>query len=228
MVSRWISKGKERKILQLFAESALNDYPNPERIGCPGQEFLRALAFCRNSIPVGDPRLDHVVHCSPCFREFTAFQSAARHRRNARWAAISTIAAVIAIAVALWLTSIFGRSTSDSGVNGPTIVAEINLQNRPITRGAPRFPQQNEIMIPRGQLKLTILLPFGSGEGSYDVQILKEVDKALIATSGRAAIVEGVTRLSIFLNTSSLPSGKYLLGIRHPPLDWAFSLITIY
>ena len=228
MVSRWSSKGKERELLQLLAESALNDYPNPERIGCSGQEFLRTLAFRRKSIPVGDPRLNHVVHCSPCFRQFTDFQAAARHRRNARWAASSTIAAAIAIAVALWITSVFGRLTSNGGVNGPPIVAEINFQNRPITRGGPPFPQQNEIIVPRGQLKLTILLPFGSGEGSYDVQIRKEVDKALIATSGRAAIVEGVTRLSIFLNTSSLPPGKYLLGIRHPPLDWAFSSITIH
>lgn len=227
MASRWSSKGKERELLRLLAESALNDYPNPERIGCSGQEFLRTLAFRRKSIPVGDPRLDHVVHCSPCFREFTDFQAAATRRRNARWAAISTIAAVIAIAVALWITGVFGRLTSNRGVNGPPIVAEINLQNRPITRGATPSPQQDEIMVPRGQLKLTILLPFGSDEGNYDVQVLKEVDKALIATSGRAVIVQGVTRLSIFLNTSSLPSGKYLLGIRHPPLDWSFSSITI-
>src|SRR6185437_3622392 len=97
MLSQWSAKGEERQLLRLLAESALNDYPNPERIGCPGQDFLRTLACRRKLIPVSDPRLDHVVHCSPCFREFSNLQAAAKRRRNRRWTAITTVAALIAI-----------------------------------------------------------------------------------------------------------------------------------
>ncbi|HWF45991.1 MAG TPA: hypothetical protein VG168_03210, partial [Bryobacteraceae bacterium] len=52
--------GEERELLDLLSESALNDYPNPERIGCPGEVFLRQLATDRKSVPIRDPRLDHV------------------------------------------------------------------------------------------------------------------------------------------------------------------------
>jgi hypothetical protein len=107
-------------------------------------------------------------------------------------------------------------------------MAQINLQNRSITRGDAPPSQRNEtILVPRGQLKLTILLPFGSEAGTYDVEILKEVDKPLITRSGQAEISDGVTKLIVSLNTSSLPAGKYLLGIRQRPLDWTLNPITI-
>jgi hypothetical protein len=228
MAGEWDSQGEERELFQLLAKAALSDYPNPERIGCPGQEFLRALAFHRKSIPIHDSRLHHVVHCSPCFRELTDIKAAAKRRRNTVWAAIAAAAAVIVIGVALWESGVFARRPSSNATNLTPIIAQINLQNRSITRGASPPSQQNEtILVPKGQLKLTILLPFGSEAGTYDVEILKEVDKPLIIRSGQAEISDGVTKLAVSLNTSSLPAGKYLLGIRQRPLDWAFNPITI-
>ena len=226
MVRKWGVKGQERQLLRLLAESALNDYPNPERIACPGPDFLRTLAYRRKLIPVSDPRLDHVVHCSPCFREFTNLQATAKRQRNRQWAAITTVAAVIAIGVALWITGVFARLVPANHVSQTQITAQINLQNRSVTRGS-KSSQENEIIVPRGQIRLTILLPFGSDEGTYQVQILREVDRPLADSTGQASSVEGVTRLSVSLNTSSLAVGKYLLGIRHPPLGWAFNPITV-
>ncbi len=228
MAGKWDSWGEERELFQLLAKSALNDYPNRERLGCPGQEFLRTLAFHRKSIPLNDSRLDHVVHCSPCFRELTEIKTAGKRRRNAAWAGFGAVAAIIAIGVALWAAGVFARHPSPNGTSSNPIIAQINLQNRSINRGGSAPSQQNEtILVPKGQLKLTILLPFGSEAGTYDIEILKEVDKPLITGSGQAEISDGVTKLVVSLNTSSLPAGKYLLGIRQRPLEWAFSPITI-
>lgn len=221
------SSGEERHFLDLLAKSALNDYPNPERVGCPGREFLAALAFNRKSIPVTDPRLDHVVHCSPCFRELTEMKSVAKGRRNRIWASTCVAAAVVLIGFALWASGILKRIPA-SNVRSAPIVAQIDLQNRSITRGVPTAPQTSQpILIPKGQLKLSILLPVGSEAGTYDIQILKDVDKPLVGGSGRAYIVNGTTTLKVSVNTSSLPSGNYLLGVRQPPLDWAFNPITV-
>src|SRR4051794_27074533 len=88
----------ERQLLDSFEQAALRDYPNPERIGCPGTEFLRSLAADRRSISVRDPRLSHVTHCSPCFREFAAFRDESAKRRQRK--RLSLIAAGI-VAVAL-------------------------------------------------------------------------------------------------------------------------------
>ena len=46
--------------------------PNPARVGCPSRETLVSLA--RRAKPLGDPAYEHLVHCSPCYREFKSLQ----------------------------------------------------------------------------------------------------------------------------------------------------------
>ena len=229
MADEWGSEGEERELLELLAKSALNDYPNPERIGCPGREFLQRLAFNRKSIPLSDARLDHVVHCSPCFQELTDMRAAAKKKRRSAWIGAAVAAALILVGAVLWFTGAL-RNIGSLGGSGSSVpmVAQINLQNASRRRGSPSQSQENSgTTIPRGHLKLTILLPFGSDAGRYDVQIFKEIGKPLIAWSGDAVIGNGVTKLDLSVDTSPLPPGSYLLGIRQPPLEWDFTAITI-
>ena len=46
--------------------------PNPERIGCLSQEALIELS--RRELPLGDPAYEHLLKCSPCYREFKALK----------------------------------------------------------------------------------------------------------------------------------------------------------
>ena len=46
--------------------------PNPDRMGCPPRETLIALA--RRAQPIGDPAYEHLLKCSPCYREFRSLQ----------------------------------------------------------------------------------------------------------------------------------------------------------
>jgi hypothetical protein len=225
--------GEERELLDLLSESALNDYPNPERIGCPGEVFLRQLATDRKSVPIRDPRLDHVLHCSPCFREFTAFRakqerSSQRGHKGILFALAA--AAILIVAMAIWIAYTRGNRnrTPDTNTNATPIVAQIDLQDRSIMRGAPTSPEARQpLHIPRGQLRLTVLLPFGSDAGTYEVQILQDVQKPLVTAAGHADIEDGVTKLSVRINTSSLSRGKYMLGVCRPPLDWTYNAITV-
>jgi len=229
MADEWQAEGEERELLELLAKSALNDYPNPERIGCPGREFLERLAFNRKSIPLSDPRLDHIVHCSSCFRELSDINAAGKKKRRDTWVALATAAALILIGLGLWLSGAFGKVGlfHGSGSSAP-MVAQIDLQNASRHRGARSESQQNATStIPRDRLKLTIFLPFGSDAGHYDVQIFKEIGRPLIASSANAVIGNGVTSLNLPVDTSSLPPGAYLLGIRKPPPGWDFNAITI-
>jgi len=223
----------ERQLLKLLKESALHDYPNPERHGCPGRDFLRQLAFHRSSIPASDPRVEHVVHCSPCFREFTEIREQAPRRY--RTALIAAAAAVLAIAVSVW---IFTRSRSAETITHPQIAqnrgpvrkpisAFIDFRKISVTRGASGEPRYNAPKVPRGVLSLTILLPFGTEAGKYEVQIQREVDKPLVIASGTAVIADGVTTLRVRLDTSNLPPNRYLLGARRPPLDWVFAPVIL-
>lgn len=65
---------QERRVLELLERLVVIDHANPERMGCPGEQFLRMLAHRRIDISLRDPRL---VHCSPCSREYAALRAAA-------------------------------------------------------------------------------------------------------------------------------------------------------
>lgn len=60
--------GSEKELLDAFERIIHEDFPNPQRIGCPGQEVLAKLA--KESGPVRQKRLlDHIRQCAPCFDE---------------------------------------------------------------------------------------------------------------------------------------------------------------
>lgn len=224
----------ERQFLDSLGQSALRDFPNPERKDCPGGEFLRTLAVNRSAIPSSDLRVSHIAHCSPCFQELTAFQKTAGQRQlRMKLSFALAAAAVLIIVSSLWLWERSrggGASQPQVAVDDKSapILAQISLENRSVARGSAAPSEDGETLrMPRGRLNLTILLPFGSAEGAYDVQILKEIDKPLISQSGQAARADGVTKFVVALNTSGLAAGKYLLGVRHPPLEWAFNPITV-
>ena len=46
--------------------------PNHARAGCPSRDVLNALA--RRELPIGDARYEHLLSCSPCYREFRSIQ----------------------------------------------------------------------------------------------------------------------------------------------------------
>lgn len=54
--------------MDLIKQFFLEAFPNPERVGCPDEETLMALAEGR--LPPGHPALTHVSSCSECFAEY--------------------------------------------------------------------------------------------------------------------------------------------------------------
>jgi len=235
MAEPWNPTEEERQLLELLKESALHDYPNPERKGCPGREFLSQLAFHRSSIRASDPRVDHVVHCSPCFRDFTEIREHGHRRRRPALMVAVAAAAVLAILLSFWIF----RPTHWSETNTHSQIAAeqrpalkptsvlLDFRKISVTRGASGETRYETPKMIRGLLDLTILLPFGSEAGKYDVQIQREVDKPLVTASGKAVIVDGATMLRVRLDTSNLVPGRYLLGARRPPFDWVFAPVTL-
>jgi hypothetical protein len=229
MAEEHLSPQEERRILDLFERSALADYPNPDRVGCPGTPFLRRLAYDRKSIPLTHPALDHLPHCSPCFTEFVEFRNQARRRRILT--RVCALAAAVALTVVAGWYMLRPRQVPPSQIvatNRPEAFKDfrINLQNRSVPRGE-RAPSDKPLTVPREQLRLSIELPLASEPGLYEAQILAAPDRPLVQASGTATMNDGLTVLIIQADLRSIPPGRYFLGFRRPPWDWTYIPIAL-
>src|SRR5947209_539723 len=76
-------------ILAALGRSLLKDFPNPDRIGCPGPEVLKRISSHEMNLSEAEKWLDHLTSCSPCYRDFSQFQTAYRSRRTRTLVAIA-------------------------------------------------------------------------------------------------------------------------------------------
>lgn len=178
-------------------------YPNPDRLGCPGMEAVRALARRKADLRQSEQAVLHIGGCSPCFVEYTALQKQATRRK--------TVELVLASAALLILSALGGWAWK---THMPYQKVTVDLRNRLILRGD-QAPSANSgpIELPRGRLDLTLLLPNGSGPGDYEVIVSMELEKPLVSTTGVAVNRTGVTTLDVKLGTAKLDPGTYLLAI---------------
>src|SRR5216683_4075979 len=142
-----------RKELQ---ESALREFPNPERVGCPDAETLTGMS--RRIIQMTQDQLHHVTHCSPCFQTFLAIRQEMRQRRVVRFriAAVACAAAIVLGAIIYWTNVV--RQTPPVQIASVTTPATLDL--RPLTEnrgleGRPNTPKP-PLILPRKYLRLTL------------------------------------------------------------------------
>ena len=73
----------EKELLDAFERVIHEDFPNPQRIGCPGRGALSKLA--EGTRHVQQTRLlAHVRQCAPCFDELKELRREAENRAPTR------------------------------------------------------------------------------------------------------------------------------------------------
>ena len=67
----------ETELMDALETIVHRDFPNPQRVGCPGRDSLVSLAACRT-----DARsalaLAHIRRCAPCFDELKQLRRISR------------------------------------------------------------------------------------------------------------------------------------------------------
>ncbi len=116
------SKQDEQKLLEGGKHFFSTAFPNPDRIGCPPQEILKAMALRQYDGKKARQWDDHMSHCSPCFNDFVALREGARKPAKLRWIAVPA-AVVLVAAVAVWVWSA-GRGSHQA--KNENIVAQDN------------------------------------------------------------------------------------------------------
>ncbi|HZW05293.1 MAG TPA: hypothetical protein VFF58_00155 [Candidatus Nitrosotalea sp.] len=209
--------------------------PNPTRAGCPGREVL--IAISRRERPIGDPAYEHLLKCSPCYREFRALQQSGLPKRDdarprAMWLAASAAALLLMIAGA-WFVLSNQRSRPPQEQPGQTapaaaeLRAELDLRKYSVARTDQSARELPPVSLPRGRLTATILLPVGSEPGPYEVQILDSNLRSVTSASGDSEIRDFVTTLRATIDLGSLPPGTYQLALRRHGEDWRLFPATV-
>jgi hypothetical protein len=204
---------EEKRILNLLGRGLSQDFPNPQRVGCPDSAILKGIALHKVPLAEADRWLNHFSSCSPCFQEFTQFRKQALdgRRRTQMWLA----AAMVLLVLAGWL---WVRSRP-SGQTAAVVV--LDLRGRATVRGE-NTPESSQppLEVSRNARSLTLDLPIGSNEGTYDLALLNPVGDELFRTSATAKLENHIVVLRADVDIAGVSPGSYFLGVRQPGLEW--------
>ncbi len=221
-LSSKINSGEaDQRLLDILRRGLAKEFPNPERIGCPGTALLNRIAQGRVSLTELEPWLDHLGACSPCFQEFSQFrkQAAIGRRRTQLWL---VAAAVVVFAVTGWLWMRTRPSVQSASVT-------LDLRERSVSRGQnPADAAQPPLEIPRGAKHLTVEMPIGSKEGSYDVALFSEAGGEVLRAAGTAQLENHVVMLRADVDVAGVRPGPYSLGLRQIGLEWTRFPVRVF
>jgi hypothetical protein len=129
---------------------------------------------------------------------------------------------VLAIGALLWLfPGRFGlpsirdnREIAQTPSLPPFQPVTLDLRHLSLPRGEsqPETGRQ-KLTIPRGRVRITFLLPVGSEEGQYEIQVLAGDGRPALLLRGQARMVDSVTTLRTEADLRALSPGRYELRI---------------
>ena len=237
-----LSREQEAQFIAAAARVFRSGFPNPRRSGCPSPEVLRAATRRKHGAEESELVFEHLTCCSPCFADYESLLRKEKLSRNLKLLALCA-SLLITVGVALWLYGRPGqegpRQPEPKVVQQPPApqlappvqyeVTVVDLRNRAPVRGE-QPPEPSEIVVASLEarpLELSIYLPIGSEESSYELQILRPGETPLVASTGSATLENRNIVLRLRADLTGLAPGRYLLGIRKATFQWAYYPITL-
>jgi len=228
----------EQDLLDFTRFYLSEDFPNPERKGCPPDDALRVLA----SAPIhGDKSVsDHLTCCSPCFNAYMAHIAHQRAQevqpqriRRATWIRRSLVtvgvAVMLLIAVYLFFTRRHGDPTVAPRTPAPSrnpgtpaqvpatamyIPVVVDLSNASPVRGLGQSEAgPSRQVIPSSPLiDFTLQLPLASEARGYSV-MLRSNRHVVWSDSAQAHLENGQTLLHMHADFTHIRVGNYDLVV---------------
>jgi hypothetical protein len=212
---------KYNRIAAAVQQTILNNFPNPNRVGCPGGARVREVA-ARGTI-VEDDDWQHITHCSECYREFLATKEQLRRsgRRGRILGLIGGTALLILVAGIAGYRYLGERKAPHEIVAVSFEPATLNFRDSSESRGDGKARVKEIPVLPRRPLELTVVLPFGSEPGFYQFEFVDSSGRVLESGDANATIHDGDTRFVTRLNTTGMSPGNYKVGFRQASFNWA-------
>ena len=189
--------------------------------------MISSCRLSRRELPIGDPAYEHFSKCSPCYQELRALQqadaaalkAAVRRKRLAYAAAAVLVLAIAGSWFALRRAGDADRLARPTTQTAPQS-ARLDLRPLAVTRSEEQKVAAAPLVVPRGRVNATILLPVGSSPGEYDVRILDADLRARATAKGSAEIRNYITTLEAVIDVSALEAGDYQLTLRRDGGEW--------
>lgn len=220
---RSLSRHEEKRLLQVAAAAARTEFDSPERTGCPNSEALKSLARLQPSTPETPDLIDHIGTCSPCFIEYSRHRTIHKHRVRILYAVACAAVVLVCFAVVRSLhTPIGGPLPSGKDIaRSKELVLDLRLKgvsrsDTPDKQGDGPTPR-----LPRTSLSLSIQLPVGSEDGSYDVALVNSLGQSVVEARGDAKLQSFVEVLPVQVNLADLAPGLYQLRLRRAQTQWS-------
>ena len=200
------------RVLRELKGAALREFPNPERVGCPGSDVIAGLA--RRTLPATHPGAEHITHCSPCYGEFLAVR---RQIRRALFVRIAGIAAVCVLAVAAATYVALQRlHVKPQLVEQAATSLTTDLRPYSQNRGLGETSAQatlGPLRVPRKRLRWTLQLPVGADEGLYTLNIKDDTHRVIVEKQTPAALQDHVLTAVSDVDLTQVAPGRYQLAL---------------
>ena len=210
--SEEFNQKEEKRLLDMLAQGLSQEFPNPQRIGCPDPAVLRGIA--RHELPLAEVRrwLDHLSTCSPCFQQSAEFRKEAERQRRRRMAWIASGGAILILISALWVWMHTHKPATE--VLDLRQVPAVNPQN-------PIAQEQQTLVLYRWARHLVVDLPAGSKSGvEEEIAVFSESDIEVFDTTAVTRSEHQLVFIEVDVDVSRFQTGRYFLGVREPGLTW--------
>jgi len=211
---------KYNRLAAAVQQTILSSFPNPDRVGCPGDLRLREVAARRTIVE--DDDWQHITHCSPCYAEFLgAKEESRRVGRRERTLRLIGGASLLILVAAIGGYRYWGDSRASREIAAVAFQpATLNLRDSSGIRGEGKVVPETIPVLPRRPLELTIILPFGSEPGDYQFKWIDAEGRVLLTGHTNASIHNGDTSLAARADTSAFGPGDYKIGLRQGSFNW--------
>jgi hypothetical protein len=204
--------------LDLMKDFFLEANPNPERIGCPEERTLRALAEDR--LPVAHPARLHLSTCSECFAEFRGFRGDWEESHNARrriigWAVAASL--ILASGIGIWEYQ-HSRAAQIAAVQmiaTKPVNANVDLFNAGTVRGEDDGANAlKQVSLPAAIVQLSVTLPRFSESGHYEVLVSRDKsgNEVVAKGSGDGVASDNKVIVNMMLDLRAAKPGAYFLA----------------
>ena len=224
--NRSMSSKLLRGIVALGRKHSKTGFPNPNRVGCPNNSTLRAMAYRDRRLTLEDLPAAHVVSCSPCFEKYEEFRRMSRLVRG-----IKITAASLAVAAMIFLTARFawnhahrsGEPSVAAKHRTPSIAPfplKVDLVSFSPTRGDAGDGSEKKVHLPQKLLRVEFILPIGMEAGEYEIRLQDSKGTVFIDKRALGHMNAGVTSVATEIDLASARRGSLTLMIRPHGMDW--------